>query len=113
MYFVNVSFAKKKTKQKTDMKRIAVLHVVQIDRFFALLNSYIKHNHCNVGKKVAINRNDETMFKARHRHLGDEIGEVHQGHAPVVPGFLVNFLLLVQFEFSLCDNGTFVCGALL
>lgn len=53
------------------------------------------------------------LFKARHRHLGDEIGEVHQGHAPVIPGFLVNSLLLVQFEFSLCDNGTFVCGALL
>lgn len=66
-----------------------------------------------LGKKVAINRNDETMFKARHRHLGDEIGEVHQGHAPVVPGFLVNSFLLVQFEFSLCDNRTFVCGALL
>lgn len=41
------------------MTRIAVLHVLQIDRFFALLNSYIKHN---VEKKnLAINRNDETV----------------------------------------------------
>lgn len=61
---------------------------------------------------AAINRNDATMFKAWH-YLGDEIGKIHQGHAPIVPGFLVNSLLFVQFEIRLCDNGALVCGALL
>lgn len=65
-----------------------------------------------INNNEAINGNDETMFTAWH-HLGDEIGEVHKGHAPIVPGFLVNSLLFVQFEISLCDNGALVCGALL